>query len=307
MPEKIFSSLHTHTTFCDGKDDVETMCRTAYEKGLAAIGFSAHAPVGATGLKTSWHLKDSRLGEYVDEVNAARRRWEGRLAVYLGLEVDYIKGLRSPLDRDIQELNLDFAIGSVHYLAPPRGGPFTVDSSAEEMEKGIAAGFGGDGEAMMNAYWDTVMEMIALGGFDIVGHIDLVKKTNGDFTGSQDSARSLGSTGSRGRWFNRESGLYTRRLEEAAAAISAGGLVVELSTGALNRRYHNETYPSLPILRLLRRYNVPVMISADAHRAADLDGFYPIACQMLFEAGYKSHVVFKGRKNGQPIWQTVSK
>jgi histidinol-phosphatase (PHP family) len=54
----LFSSLHTHTVFCDGKDDVETMCRTAFEKGLAAIGFSAHAPIGKTGIETDWNMKD---------------------------------------------------------------------------------------------------------------------------------------------------------------------------------------------------------------------------------------------------------
>jgi len=418
--ENMFSSLHTHTIFCDGKDDVETMCAAAYEKGLAAIGFSAHAPVGRTGLVTNWHLKDSRLEEYAGEVCAARRRWEGRLAVYLGLEVDYIKGLRSPLDSDIcmrgvhtpslqtkldpllsanapegraargrrkflglpavgdervklitkgkekadqheehdchpnfrnlaishgqkkagQRLRrrtppdfaapalpappgdfrencgsslalqggvFDYIIGSVHYLVPPCGEPFTVDGPVEEMEKGIAAGFGGDSEAMMHAYWDAVLEMIAVGGFDIVGHIDLIKKTNDDFNGGQDSVRSLGSTGSRGRWFSREGGAYMRRFEEVAAAVSASGLVVELSTGALNRRYHSETYPSLPLLRILRRRNVPVMISADAHRAADLDGFYPQAMEMLHKAGYESHVVFEGRQNGSPQWKTVSK
>jgi histidinol-phosphatase (PHP family) len=295
MPEKIFSSLHTHTTFCDGKDDVETMCRAAAEKGLAAIGFSAHAPVGKTGLKTNWHIKDQRLEEYVGEVNSARRRWEGKIAVSLGLEVDYIKGLRSPLDRDIRELNLDYVIGSVHYLVPPRGEPFTVDGPANEMEKGIDIGFGGDSEAMMHAYWDAVMEMIAVGGFDIVGHIDLIKKTNDDFNGGP------------GRWFSREGGAYMRRFEEVAAAVSASGLVVELSTGALNRRYHSETYPSLPLLRILRGRNVPVMISADAHRAADLDGFYPQAMEMLHKAGYESHVIFEGRQNGKPQWKTVSK
>ncbi len=94
--DKKFSSLHTHTVFCDGKDNVETMCRTAYEKGLASIGFSSHAPVGSTGLKTHWHIKDDKLGEYINEVKAAQLRWEGKLPVYLGLEVDYIKGLRSP-------------------------------------------------------------------------------------------------------------------------------------------------------------------------------------------------------------------
>jgi histidinol-phosphatase (PHP family) len=268
------------------------MCRAAFEKGLAAIGFSAHAPVGKTGLETSWHLRGERLGEYVDEVNAARRRWEGRLAVYLGLEVDYIKGLRSAQDSDIKALNMDYLIGSVHYLVPPKGRPFTVDGPAAELEKGIGEGFGGDGEAMVNAYWDALAEMIALGGFDIAGHLDLVKKNN-NFNGKQN------------RWFN-EGGAYLRRAGEIVSVISSNGLVVEVNTVGMNRGYLAETYPSPAILGLLRRHNVPVMISADAHKAGDLDGHYHIACRTLFDAGYKSHVLFEGRTGGKPAWRELA-
>jgi len=288
------TSLHTHTVFCDGADDVETMCRSAYEKGLAAIGFSAHAPIGKTGLTSHWHIPDQRLGEYIDEVHAARQRWEGKLAVYLGLEIDYIKGLRSALDGDIKALGLDYSIGSVHYLLPPHGAPFTVDGPAEEVKTGIAEGFSGDGEAMMHAYWDTVLEMIALGGFDIVGHLDLVKKGNATV----------------GRLFSME-GQYMQRVEEVARAASSGGFVVEVNTGGINRGSITETYPSLPFLRLLRQYKVPVMISADAHNAGDLDGHYPTACRTLLDAGYTSHVIFEGRNSEGPLWRkqaiTVSK
>jgi histidinol-phosphatase (PHP family) len=283
--EKNFSSLHTHTIFCDGKDDVETMCRAAYEKGLASIGFSSHAPVGKTGLKTTWHMKDDKLGEYIDEVNAVRLRWEGKLPVYLGLEIDYIKKLRSPLDKDIKDLNLDYIIGSVHYLTPIRGEPFTVDGPLDELEKGILDGFNGDGEAMLSAYWDNVMEMITLGGFDIVGHLDLVRKNHRQY-----------------RQFKIENINYMQRVEEIARAISSAGLVVEANTGGLNRGYITDTYPSLAVLRLLHRYNIPVMISADAHRAVDLDGHYSEARQILLDAGYISHILFEGRKNGKPIW-----
>jgi histidinol-phosphatase (PHP family) len=282
--ENKFSSLHTHTVFCDGKDDVETMCRAAYTKGLAAIGFSAHAPIGKTGLTSTWHIPDQRLGEYIAEVRAARQRWEGKLAVYLGLELDYIKGLRSALDSDIQGLNLDYLIGSVHYLLPPHGAPFTVDGPPPELEGGLA-GFSGDGEAMMHAYWDAVLEMVTLGGFDIVGHLDLVKKGN--------AAERLFSTGTG----------YMRRVEEVVRAVSSGGFVVEVNTGGLNRGSVTETYPSLPIVRLLRQHNVPVMITADAHNANDLDGHYPAACRTLLDAGYTSHVIFAGRSGGRPLWR----
>jgi len=268
------------------------MCRAAYDKGLAAIGFSSHAPVEKkTGFKTTWHMPDERLNDYINEVNAARRRWEGKIAVYLGLELDYIKGLRCALDDDIKNLNLDYLIGSVHYLVPPRGAPFTVDGPPEEVETGIREGFAGDGEAMMNAYWDAVTEMLTLGGFDIVGHLDLVKRNN-----------------TANRLFNSESETYLRRIEEVAHAIAAaarggGGYVVEVNTGGINRGFVCETYPSPTILRLTRRHNVPVMISADAHNAHDLDGNYQTACQALLDAGYTSHVIFEGRNGGKPVWR----
>jgi len=291
LSENSLSSLHTHTVFCDGKDEVEPMCHAAHAKGLAAIGFSAHAPIGPAGLTSHWHIKDERVGAYVNEVRAARQRWEGKLAVYLGLEVDYIKGLRSALDGDIKSLGLDYTIGSVHYLLPPHGEPFTVDGPPEEIAKGIAEGFAGDGEAMMRAYWDAVLEMVALGGFDIVGHLDLVKKGN--------AAECLFKMGTG----------YMRRVAEVTRVIAAGGLVVEVNTGGMNRGLIAETYPSLEILRLLQQRKVPVMISADAHKASDLDGHYPDACQILLDAGYTSHVIFQGRSGDKPQWRdlTVSK
>ena len=282
------TSLHTHTLFCDGKDDVETMCRAAHAKGLAAIGFSAHGPIEKAGLASCWNMQEQRMSAYIAEVRAARQRWQGKIAVYAGLELDYIKGLRSALDSDIVSLNLDYTICSVHYLLPPGlplyGAPFTVDGPIEELQKGIAEGFAGDGEAMMHAYWDAVLEMVSLGGFDIVGHLDLIKKNN-----------------AAGRFFTME-GDYMRRVEEAIRAISSGGLVVEVNTGGLNRGYIDEPYPSLPILRLLRQHNVPVMISADAHNARDIDGHYQTACRVLLDAGYTSHVIFQGRRDGKPLW-----
>jgi histidinol-phosphatase (PHP family) len=280
------SSFHTHTTFCDGKDDIETMCRTAHEKRLAAIGFSAHAPIGKTGLDSNWHMQDGKMNDYAEEVCAARRRWEGKIAVFLGLEVDYIKGLCSPLDTDILDANADYIIGSAHYVMPPLGAPFTVDGPVEELEKGVTGGYGGDGEAMMHDYWDAVLEMTALGGFDIVGHLDLVKKKNDKY-----------------RWFSVDSGAFMQRAGEAVRAIAAGGYVVEVNTGMMNRGYLAETCPSLTILRLLRRHNVPVMISADAHCAEHLDGHYREARQVLLEAGYTSHALFEGKKDGTPAWR----
>jgi histidinol-phosphatase (PHP family) len=285
--EPLFSSMHTHTLFCDGKDDVETMCRAAYEKKLFAIGFSAHAPVPKkTGIESNWNLKDERADEYIEEVLAAKRRWQGRLEVFLGYEVDYIKGLRSPLDSDIKALNLDYIIGSVHYIVHPNGAkPFTVDGSREEFTNGLNEAFGGDAQALMNYYYDAVTEMTVMGGFDILGHADLIKKN------------TLG-----GNFWTEES--ESRRQREVARAAAQTGIVAEVNTGGINRKKIHEVYPSLSFLRLFREYEVPVIITADAHRAEDINGNYEAAIQTLIYADFKEHALFYGKNNEKKLWKT---
>ena len=38
-------NLHTHTTFCDGKNTPAEMAAAAFAAGLGAIGFSGHSPL----------------------------------------------------------------------------------------------------------------------------------------------------------------------------------------------------------------------------------------------------------------------
>ena len=282
-----FSSLHTHSIFCDGSDGIETLCKTAYEKGLCAIGFSSHGPITKkTGFKTEWHIADSRLDEYIGEVRAAKKRWEGKIAVFLGLEIDYIKGLCSAADKDVRSLDLDYIIGSVHYIIPENGAaPFTVDGSLEEVQTGINEAFKGDINAFIDAYWTSMAEMLDLGGFDILGHADLLKKNNKNYC-----------------LFNPESRAYADNIEKICAAISNNDCAVECNTGGITRKKIQETYPSLPFLRCLKKYNVPVIITADAHKAQDLDGNYDIAAHTLSQAGYGEHALFEGRAGGKAMW-----
>jgi len=282
----LFSSMHTHTIFCDGQDDVETMCRAAYEKALYAVGFSAHAPIyKQTGIDSDWNMKEEKVDEYVSEVLAAKKRWQGKLEVFLGYEVDYIKGIRSPLDSDIRAINPDFLIGSVHYVFPANGAqPFTVDGPPEEFEKGVKDGFGGDAGELMRCYYDAVLRMIEEGGFDILAHADIIKKNCQD----------------KNLWDEKDEFI---RQKEIAAALSRAGLVAEVNTGGINRGKLRDVYPSLSFLRLLREYNVPVIITADAHCARDISGNYDIALQILKYAGFSEHMIFITKNNGKTMWK----
>jgi histidinol-phosphatase (PHP family) len=290
-----YSCLHTHTTFCDGKADVQTMCQAAYTKGFESIGFSSHAPIAKkTGIKTDWHLKDERLEEYIDTVLEARRRWEGKLKVYLGLEVDFIKGLCGPADKDIQSLPLDYIIGAVHYLFSPKNGElFIADAPPEDFGPGLRDLFDNDGNALYNAYFDMYGGLISAGAYDILAHLDLIKKNNAQF-----------------RFFSPEDTAYTKRLTETADLIAAASpagadrrLIVEVNTGGIIRGRTADPYPSLAMLKLLRERNIPLTINADAHAPDHLGGVYETAREAMVQAGYGTMLLFEGRQKGKAVWR----
>jgi len=292
------SCLHTHTIFCDGKADMETMCQAAFSKGFESLGFSSHAPLAKkTGLTTAWHMPDEKLPEYIDAALAARKRWEGKLKVYLGLEVDYIEGACGPADPDIQELPLDYIIGAVHYVAPPKNGElFTVDGPPEEFDPGLEL-FDNDGLALCRAYYDAYNAMVSAGGCDILAHLDLVKKNN-----------------DRVHFFSQKDPAYEKLAVTTADVIAsarssgkpaAGGRssIVEVNTGGIIRGGMAEPYPSTAILRLLRERNIPLVINADAHAPDHLGGGYETAREAMLQAGYGAVLFFEGRNNEQAVWR----
>ncbi|MCL2832733.1 MAG: histidinol-phosphatase [Treponema sp.] len=283
-----YACLHTHTRFCDGKGEPWDYCQSAWEKGFDSIGFSTHAPITKkTGLKDPcWQNREQRLDQYIEAVNAAKKEWEGRLKVFLGLEVDYLEGFMGPADSDYHNLGLDYIIGSVHFVTPKNGAPFCVDHRMEVFGKNVQESYGGDIDAVINAYYGSLQSMMKAGGFDILGHPDLIKKNN--FLN---------------RFFDEDTSFYRKKCESTATAAAQCGIVIEVNTGAMIRGYLDSPYPSLPLLQLFRKNNVPAMINADAHYPGHLGGFYEEGKNTLLAAGYNKMVLFEGRKNGVAVWK----
>lgn len=270
-----YSCVHTHTSFCDGEGSVEELCQAAFERGLTAIGFSAHAPLPkAPGLHYEIHLLEEDFDAYVEAVLAARHSWEGKLTVYLGLEVDYIPGILGPRDFQNKGYDFDFLIGSVHYLVPEKGSPpFAIDGDPDEWHRGVREGFGGDYDAAAYRYWQTLIEMIQKGGFEILGHMDLIKKNHHAWLDTQAPAH------------------YIQWAKEIVPYIENTPLVVEINTGGLIRRRIPELYPAPFLLKELAQHHIPITINADAHRPEHLGLYYETAHQAARTAGYTTLLV----------------
>lgn len=277
-----YSCLHTHSVYCDGKDEIEKFCETAYLKGFDSLGFSAHAPLN--GIISTWHMKKERLEEYLSAVKTAREKWKDKLRIFLGLEVDYIEGYSSPLD--FQKYDLDYIIGAIHYVIPPHDGePFAIDGPVDEFEKGLKESFSNDIHALVEAYWQALTAMIKAGGFDILAHIDLIKKNN------------FGE-----KYYPLDPPPYLTRTYSVAELLRGSSIVVEINTGGLNRNKTKDCYPGRHVLRQLKANNVPIIITADAHRAEHINGNYDKARDSLLSAGYIETLFFEGRENGKVLW-----
>lgn len=267
------ANYHTHCDFCDGRATAAEMAAAAAAKGYRVLGFSSHSPLP---FPNEGNMELSRLGEYCAEIRRIGREWGDRgLEVLLGLEIEWVEGLSSPRDRLFREAGLDYSIGSLHFVDLPGPGRFAVDLGLEEFGRSAAAFAGDDfGRSAYRDYYERLGALVEGGGFDILGHFDLVKKNNGE-----------------GRWFDESSRGYLDAALGAAGLLRGKDIVVEINVGGMSRGKVKTPYPSLPILRELRALRVRITFSADAHAPEHLGVNLDSARELARAAGYDSIAV----------------
>jgi histidinol-phosphatase (PHP family) len=274
------ANYHTHCDFCDGHATAAVMAQAAADKGYRVLGFSSHSPLP---FFSEGNMEIGRLDEYKTEIRRLGREWRDKgLEVLLGLEIEYVPGVSSPRDELFANANLDFSIGSVHWVELPGSGSFPVDLGRDDFEADLER-FAGRreeaGEALYAEYYRRLGALIESGGFDILGHFDLVKKNNDS---DSDGA---------GRWFDEGSKGYLDAAFGAAQALKGKDIIVEINVGGMSRGKVKTPYPSLPILRELHSLGVHITFSADAHAPEHLGANLDAARSLAASAGYDSIVV----------------
>ena len=245
------------------------MAEAAFEAGYSILGFSSHAPLP---FDTTWNLKWPKLADYAATVRSLASYWKPRgMVILLGLEIDYIKNIASPKDKVYDVISPDFRLGSVHFVTGLSGDEFTVDESEDKFARHIASTTGGDASVIWKQYYANLIAMIENGGFDIIGHFDLVKKNN-----------------AQGKWFDEASKDYRDAAFAAVDRAAELGCIAEINTGGLARGKTDSTYPSAAILKRMKESGLRLTIGDDAHAPAHLGAFQEAAIRAAQQAGYKS-------------------
>ncbi len=270
------TNYHSHSVFCDGTGELEDYVKSAISKGFDVFGFSGHAPLP---FENDWSIPKSAIEKYIREGKRLKEIYKGTIDLKIGLEIDYINELSNPTSQHFKDLKLDFIIGSVHLLEEKQSGEYlAVDYKKSEIERLISNTYNGNATLLVQDYYKKIRIMSEKGGFDIIGHLDVVKKTN---------INSL--------YFDESEYWYKKEIELTLECIAENKQFIEINTGNIINDI-SRIYPSPWILKLANKHNIPVMLNSDAHRPDRIDNFYTQAKTVILNAGYTELMVFRNDK-----------
>ena len=264
---RMWSNIHTHSTWCDGASTPFEMIKFAVESGMPSIGFSSHGPLP---FPCNWCLPPGRFEAYLEALRELDR--SSAIPVYTGLEIDFIPGVIGPSDF---KNKLDFTIGSVHFVDGDETDRWEADNNFEVFKNGLDKYFGGNVRKAVQRYFDLIRTMLSTSTPDVLGHMDRIRVHN--LSGSVFDESEP--------WFKKE---VSDTLELAAIK----NVVVEVNTRGMYKRNTPEPYPSRFALKRLAELRVPIMLASDAHHVHDLTRGFHGAVQIMKDCGIKNMVQF---------------
>lgn len=272
-----YSNYHTHCFFCDGKGDPEDYIKKAISLKFHSLGFSSHAPVH---LPSSWTMKEENLNNYAQTIKNLKEKYKNQIEIYCGLEIDYFESISGPDSEKFKKLDLDYTIGSVHFMKNKDTGEYlTVDGDEEEYTRIIEVFFKGNVQDFVTEYYGLIRRMLSEHKLQIVGHLDLIRKNNKNE-----------------RYFNETEHWYKEEIIKTLKAIKSSGAILEVNTGAIARGYLTTPYPSPWILKECYELDIPITLNSDGHSPENLDTFFSESLDLLRYAGYRQLYFIKNKK-----------
>ncbi len=246
---------HTHSILSDGKDSYEEMVQQAILKGLDEIGFSDHVCLKPV----DWAIRIEDIPVMTRQILDLKLKYKDQIQIRYGLEIDYFPGYEEEISEIIESIPVDYVIGSVHFI-----GDWNFDTDQSLYGKWT-------NDKLYEKYFHLIQMAAMSNLFDIIGHIDIIKKFRIYPETNQD-----------------------KLFEDTIKIIKAHNLVVELNTGGLDRPCHEFT-PGSRILEICYENHVPVTLSSDAHQAAQIARHYEEAIAQLAQVGYSEIIGFSHR------------
>ncbi|MBU1570610.1 MAG: histidinol-phosphatase HisJ family protein [Proteobacteria bacterium] len=258
---------HIHTILCNhAGSSMEAYIKKAVSMGFQEICFLDHLTLTEPGHEFSMTPEEVPL--YFNAVQTLKKRYIGIINIKAGLEIDFNPFHVDLLKKISESYAFDVIGSSLHFP-----GGIDVVSRKSEWSRGEK-----DSDYIYGIYLESLDKMLDHSYFDIVCHLDLVKKFGGNPS----------------RSFENE---FNCIIEK----ISKKKLTVEVNTSGYIHSA-KEAYPSFDIIKKCRKAGVEISIGSDAHDPESIGLHYDTVLPLILRAGYKQISVFTKRKrSGIPL------
>lgn len=260
------TNYHSHTLYCDGRAGMEDFIRFAVSQGFSSYGISSHAPLP---FPSHWTMEWDRMDDYLSEFHRMKEKYAADIELAIGLEIDYLNEESNPSVIRFQELPLDYRIGSVHLLSDSKGEVVDIDVPADVFRGIVDKHFNGDLDKVVHLYYDRLLRMVELGGFDILGHADKMH-----FNAVAYRPGLLDEP-----W-------YDDLIRDYFAEVVRIGYIVEINTKALKTL--GTFYPNERYFPLLQELGARVQVNSDSHFPERINSGRPEALDALKQTGFRT-------------------
>lgn len=256
------ADYHVHTRFStDSEADLGEACEAALARGLDEIAFADHADFGHAD--TLGYLKPV---EFIAAVERCRARYGDRLTIRAGVEMGEPHIFVQEAQAILAAGEFDFVLGSAHYA-----NGMQVAWKEAYFEQPLHQAY--------ESYFRQVVNLAAKGDFDVLGHLDLVKRDARKFGKVYDGPEP-----------------YADLIRAALRSIVERGKGIEINTSPL-RRGQPDPCPSLEVLRWYRELGGEILtFGSDAHRPGDIGAHFDVALEMARAAGFTRLARFEKRQ-----------
>ncbi len=222
---------HVHTSLCKhAVGEMEEYVQAAIDHGITEMCFTDHAPL-PDGMDKEHRMEEKDMEPYLEQIAILNRKYRD-ISLLSGVEIDYMEGSETYYKAFLSRYHFDLVIGSVHFIRKWGDGQwvFNFDYSEETLQQ------------QYRDYFEVLINGIQTGLFDVVGHLDLIKRPGFPV---MDTNR--------------------KDVEKVLAAVKAKGMSIELNTSGL-RKHIGEIYPAMKIIEMVIKKQIPIAMASDAHR-----------------------------------------
>lgn len=251
---------HNHTIYCNhASGSMDSYIQKALEIGIDIFGFSCHAPMN---FDEKYRMSAEMLPLYLQQIQDLKKKYRGKIEILSALEVDYILGRENLLLDSVINANVDYLIGSVHFL----------DDWGFDNPEFIGRWQSFGAQRAWDLYLDSMQKMAQTRHFQIAGHFDLPKIFGNFMPASLNAKRA-----------------------QTLEILHENDMILEINAAGL-RKNVKESYPSLDVLNLAREIGLDITLSSDAHDISHIGFGYETCLNLAKKAGFKKVAIFRKKK-----------